>query len=151
VSKGGRAYGTWGKTLHNGQLYGGKKKRKRSKRNSDDFHCLKADLKKAIRNATEDFFLSRDWQTLRYQALRMSNGRCELCGRGKPDGVTLHVDHIKPRSKYPHLALELTNLQILCADCNMGKGNRCTRDWRNRPTADELAAVDDWSRLETWD
>ncbi len=143
MSKGGRAYGTWGKTLHNGQLYGGKKKSKRAKRRSDDFHCRTADLKKQIRAVKNEFFLSREWQALRYQVLRNSNGRCELCGRGKPDGVSLHVDHIKPRSRYPELALEITNLQVLCEDCNMGKGNRCTRDWRGRPTRDDLKLAGD--------
>jgi hypothetical protein len=36
----------------------------------------------------------------------------------------LHVDHVKPRSKYPELALDLDNLQILCAACNTRKGDR---------------------------
>jgi 5-methylcytosine-specific restriction endonuclease McrA len=35
----------------------------------------------------------------------------------------MHVDHIKPRRKYPHLALVFDNLQVLCHDCNHGKGN----------------------------
>ena len=37
-------------------------------------------------------------------------------------GVVLHVDHIKPRSKFPELELSLDNTQVLCADCNLGKG-----------------------------
>jgi hypothetical protein len=35
----------------------------------------------------------------------------------------LHVDHIKPVSKYPELKLEFDNLQILCENCNLGKSN----------------------------
>lgn len=139
----GGSHGTWGATIRNGQLYGGKKKSKRAKRRSQDFTCRTADLVKAIRSAKEDFFQSRAWQARRYEVLRLNNGRCELCGRGKRDGVSLHVDHIKPRSKFPQLALELSNLQVLCEDCNMGKGNRCSRDWRTGPKADDLKTVGD--------
>ncbi|WP_083775368.1 HNH endonuclease [Gloeothece citriformis] len=32
-----------------------------------------------------------------------------------------HIDHIKPLSKYPNLALETTNLQITSSDCNLSK------------------------------
>ena len=70
-----------------------------------------------------DFYKSREWQELRWKALKLSNGSCVYCGRSRTaHGVILHVDHIKPRFKFPHLALELSNLQITCEDCNLGKG-----------------------------
>lgn len=40
------------------------------------------------------------------------------------------VDHIKPIRKHWHLRLDSNNLQILCDDCNMGKGSRGETDWR---------------------
>lgn len=43
------------------------------------------------------------------------------------------MDHIKPRSKYPHLELVFNNLQILCKNCNQGKSNIDETDWRPRP------------------
>lgn len=52
------------------------------------------------------------------------------CGANPSDGVKMHVDHIKPRSKFPELALVLDNLQILCEDCNLGKSNKDETDWR---------------------
>lgn len=77
------------------------------------------------------FFDSNKWQRLRYEVLVASNGQCALCGRStREHGVILHVDHIKPRSRFPNLALERTNLQVLCEDCNLGKSNRDTIDWR---------------------
>lgn len=77
------------------------------------------------------FFSSDEWRTLRYRALEAQSGACQCCGRSrKVHGVVLHVDHIKPRSKFPELALELDNLQILCADCNLGKSNKFATDWR---------------------
>jgi 5-methylcytosine-specific restriction endonuclease McrA len=42
----------------------------------------------------------------------------------------MHVDHIKPRSKYPALELAEDNLQVLCELCNIGKSNTNETDWR---------------------
>lgn len=86
----------------------------------------------------DGFYDSREWREVRYEAIKSNNGKCELCGRGKHDGVMLHVDHIKPRSKAPHLALDPSNLQVLCEDCNLGKGNRCDVDWREQPARAEI-------------
>ena len=69
------------------------------------------------------FYHSREWRELRWKVLTAGDGKCVMCGRGKKDGIILHVDHIKPRSKYPHLELEFSNLQVLCEDCNLGKSN----------------------------
>lgn len=83
------------------------------------------------------FYTSQRWRKLRYEFLKGCAGACEACGRSRQShGVVLHVDHIKPRSKYPDLALEVTNLQALCEDCNLGKGNRDTIDWRLAPEND---------------
>lgn len=78
------------------------------------------------RNDGAEFYDSDAWRHARYEALKRSNKRCELCGN---EGQ-LHVDHIKPRSKYPNLAFRLDNLQVLCRDCNLGKSNRDEIDWR---------------------
>lgn len=77
-----------------------------------------------------NFFDSNKWQRLRYDVLVASNGCCKLCGRStREHNVILHVDHIKPRSRFPKLAMERSNLQVLCEDCNLGKSNRDTIDW----------------------
>lgn len=79
------------------------------------------------------FYDTGEWQCVRYKALMRSNGRCECCG-AKPTGRNpLQVDHIKPRSKFPELELKLSNLQVLCKDCNMGKGASDETDWRKPP------------------
>lgn len=82
------------------------------------------------KNDATEFYRSRSWQNLRYEAFKRYGKRCALCGRSPADGVILHVDHIKPRSKHPELALDINNLQILCEDCNMGKGVRDKTKWR---------------------
>jgi len=70
-----------------------------------------------------EFYQTREWRSVRYDVIRSSNGKCVLCGRSPAaHGVVLHVDHIKPRSKFPALELDCSNLQVLCEDCNIGKG-----------------------------
>jgi len=77
------------------------------------------------------FYESVEWRKVRYNVLRKYGGKCQLCGRSyKENGVVIHVDHIKPRSKYPELELDENNLQILCSDCNLGKLARDEIDWR---------------------
>ena len=78
-----------------------------------------------------NFYQSIEWRELRVKALVKYGRKCCLCGRGIEHGVILHVDHIKPKSKYPHLSLRLDNLQILCEDCNLGKSNKYEEQWRD--------------------
>jgi 5-methylcytosine-specific restriction endonuclease McrA len=72
------------------------------------------------------------WKDLRYQALSLHGRRCMSCGKSprKDNSVVLHVDHIKPVIKHPELALDINNLQVLCGDCNQGKGYWDETDFR---------------------
>jgi hypothetical protein len=97
---------------------------------------FRAPIKSVIKNILpSDFYFSDGWRAVRYQALRASKGTCVLCGTGPLPGKPLHVDHIKPRSRYPGLELDPDNLQVLCADCNLGKSNTDSIDWRKKGTA----------------
>lgn len=73
------------------------------------------------------FYESPLWQALRYKIIKKYERKCMVCFR---TGIELHVDHIKPISKFPELALEPENLQVLCRDCNLGKSNTDCIDWR---------------------
>lgn len=86
-------------------------------------------LARAASQRARSFYDTAEWRAVRYEALKRSGRRCALCGAGGE----LHVDHIVPRSVRPDLALTLENLQVLCRDCNLGKGNRDSVDWRGRP------------------
>ena len=78
--------------------------------------------------AGEDFYQTREWKELRYAALVRYNRTCQCCGA---TDTIIHVDHIKPRSKYPELELDSKNLQLLCEPCNIGKSNKDMTDWRS--------------------
>lgn len=70
-----------------------------------------------------EFYATREWRELRWKVLSTSTGECMACGRShSKHGVIMHIDHIKPRSRFPSLELDITNLQVLCEDCNLGKG-----------------------------
>lgn len=65
---------------------------------------------------------------LRFNVLERDEGICRLCGRGRRDGLCLHIDHITPFSLGGLTTLD--NLQTLCAECNIGKSNRSRTDFR---------------------
>lgn len=79
---------------------------------------------------SKDFYTSREWRQIRYEAIKLHHGVCMCCGRSPSEhGVVLHVDHIQPKSLRPDLALRLDNLQVLCEDCNLGKSNHDSIEW----------------------
>ena len=78
------------------------------------------------RDYERSFYTSWDWKTARYKTLVKYGAKCMLCGSEK----SICVDHIKPRAKYPELELDLDNLQVLCSECNMGKGRWDETDHR---------------------
>lgn len=80
-------------------------------------------------NRIKSFMLGWDWRLLRYEVLKERGARCEFCG-ATADDSRIEVDHIKPISKYWNLRLDKSNLQVLCRECNQGKGNRYVDDWR---------------------
>ena len=83
------------------------------------------------KSLSDKFLLSYEWRRLRYSVICKYKSCCMACGRSpNKDGITLHVDHIQPRKLRPDLALDPDNLQVLCHECNHGKGNWDTTDWR---------------------
>jgi 5-methylcytosine-specific restriction endonuclease McrA len=85
---------------------------------------------KKPRRETGGFYDSDEWRRLRYRVLKVYGTDCMCCGATAGPGRPPHVDHIYPRSRYPKLALSFDNLQVLCVDCNMGKGAWDETDWR---------------------
>ena len=75
------------------------------------------------RSTQTNFYRTKAWRELRLSILLASDCSCKICGNTSEKGAVLHVDHIKPRSLSPELALDEGNLQVLCEDCNIAKSN----------------------------
>ena len=59
------------------------------------------------------FYNTPQWIAIRKFVRKRDKGICQRCGlQGR------HVDHIIPRRKAPHLALDPGNLQLLCVNCH---------------------------------
>jgi 5-methylcytosine-specific restriction endonuclease McrA len=100
-----------------------------------NFYCLdvyrsESLIKGLQKEAVDKNIELKKWFDLRYEVLKESDGKCVLCGASAKDGAKLQVDHIKPKSKHPELMFEKSNLQVLCAPCNLGKSNKDDTDWR---------------------
>jgi 5-methylcytosine-specific restriction endonuclease McrA len=115
--------------------------KRRAKQKQSAKHFKKTGQKLPVKGG---FYNSSQWRALRYKVLKASKGCCELCGSGPTKEKPLHVDHIKPRSKFPDLDLDINNCQVMCFDCNMGKGNTDTTDWRFQTERDILRKLDGW-------
>ena len=59
---------------------------------------------------------------LRFDILERDNHTCQACGATPQDGATLEIDHIKPIARGG--TDDPLNLQVLCRECNSGKGAR---------------------------
>lgn len=95
--------------------------------------AVKAAQPKAHKPKGKDkFYSSWEWKQVRFEAIKINGNRCQCCGWQPNDTKFgwLVVDHIKPRRKYPHLELDVSNLQVLCNACNQGKSNIYTDDFR---------------------
>ena len=64
----------------------------------------------------------------RYKVLERAGFKCQACGAkpSKQNDVTLHIDHIVPVTLGGTNAMK--NLQVLCSECNISKGNRSVYD-----------------------
>jgi len=80
--------------------------------------------------ASSRFLESYEWRRLRLTILKRDGMKCACCGATPETGAVMHVDHIKPRKFFPALAMDPNNLQVLCHECNHGKGNWDTTDFR---------------------
>lgn len=76
----------------------------------------KYDPDKAHKRELEDFTAAQK-ETI----LKRDGYKCVICGRGKKDGVELHVDHIKPKDLGGEATIE--NGQTLCSQHNFIKKN----------------------------
>ena len=63
------------------------------------------------------------WQKLKQRTYGVYGRMCYCCWKDESDGVQLTIDHILPISKHPKLKYDISNLQVLCFQCNQNKDN----------------------------
>lgn len=86
-------------------------------------------FKKVKVEDSRSFYQSYQWRRLRLKVFEKYGNNCACFVPGCNNPAT-HVDHIKPRSKFPHLALDINNMQLLCPECNRAKSNDIIADFR---------------------
>lgn len=79
-------------------------------------------------NGYKDICNTPKWIKLRNQVFKKYGYKCMKCGY---EDKSNHIDHIKPKSKFPELKFDFDNLQVLCKLCNFEKSNRLIIDYRN--------------------
>lgn len=74
----------------------------------------------------KQFYASAEWRSIRNTVISEEGPHCYLCNQAIVDPNEIAVDHVKPRSSYPELALIRENLRVACRSCNSNKGARYT-------------------------
>ena len=98
----------------------------------------------------DPFYKSKEWHRVRQKALIRDHFSCVNCGTDVRAKGASRVDHIRPRKKYPDLALHLPNLRTLCVPCDNARA--CSRPplgrWWQRGNAGGRRWVPCWNGLE---
>ena len=77
--------------------------------------------------SSKAFYSSTRWLQIRFQAIQKYGRKCFSCGKTPEHGAIIEIDHIRPRVLYPELAFDVSNMQVLCRECNGGKGLHSTK------------------------
>lgn len=135
------AWGRWRsgrpilKSADDAQIFAEAKERE-AKRKSEVYAAYEADPHRLDRDPAFyiEFKKYWDWSSVRAEVVRewsREADSCTACGKKVFNRINLHVDHIQPRSKYPHLRYLKSNLQILCSRCNLRKHDYDGDDWED--------------------
>lgn len=77
------------------------------------------------------FYQHRSWRDLRQEALQRDNRECQPCKRqGKYSGAE-NVHHLKEVKQFPHLALDINNIESICIPCHNKEHKRFGRFEKN--------------------
>lgn len=79
------------------------------------------------------FYQSKAWRSIRQLALHRDHYLCQACLRKKRITKATEVHHIQPLEDFPHLGLELSNLECLCWACHEETKQRRRFDYTTLP------------------
>lgn len=74
-----------------------------------------------IFNSWRDSIAGKEWKQRQYEE---QQGKCSDCSLVAYSVEYLEIDHIKPISTNPELAIDTKNLRLVCSPCNRKKGNK---------------------------
>jgi 5-methylcytosine-specific restriction endonuclease McrA len=95
-------------------------------------------------SAIDEFYESWQWKNCNYRFRRIWKEKCEpicMCCRIDEMRRRLDVDHILPLRYHWTKRRDWNNLQVLCTDCNQGKGSWDTTDHRPAYFKTHVAAI----------
>lgn len=72
---------------------------------------------------------SKEWFTPITGALKSADVRCMYCSSDSPS----HVEHYRPRARFPELTFDYENYLLSCSICNNYKGSRFPLDDQGNP------------------
>jgi 5-methylcytosine-specific restriction endonuclease McrA len=74
-----------------------------------------------IFNRWRDSIEGKEWKQKQYEK---QQGKCPDCSFIAHNVDYLEIDHIKSISTNPELAIDITNLRLVCSPCNKKKGGK---------------------------
>jgi 5-methylcytosine-specific restriction endonuclease McrA len=92
----------------------------------------------------DTFYSSTEWHALRLKCLANARWKCQMCGAPLHGKGNAHVDHIKSRRTHPSLAMDVTNLQALCAH-HHNSIKQAIESTPDRPPINAQGFPPDWS------
>lgn len=89
---------------------------------------------KTVKFSSEECATYKNIRQLVQRTLFEKYGRaCVYCRRPIGHyGISWHIEHVLPKSKYPSDAFDIANLAVGCVDCNFWKGRRVDPHVANR-------------------
>lgn len=122
-----RRFGSWRKALEFFVAYMNGEQEVEQPTDSEDSAYENPVVPKAENTENKDEFVHKTKRDIglrtRFLVMKRDDFKCCMCGRSPATthGLELHIDHIIPWSKGGETVID--NLQTLCSDCNLGKGN----------------------------
>ncbi len=95
------------------------------------------EIRERINNGS--FYDWTEWRKLRPKVIERDNNECQVCGIPK-QRARLYVHHKKELKDFPHLALDINNLQTLCGVCHNNiheKQEQMTKDNKKKKFINE--------------
>lgn len=78
--------------------------------------------------ARRNGFKTEDWKEFG-RLLELQNYTCPYTGEKLVIGVNASIDHIKPKSRFPHLISDFTNIEWVSFEINMAKRDKTKEEF----------------------